>query len=716
MKREEKITEQLSRDMNNLREMDRRNFMKRIGGGLVIAFSVTDMPLLAGCSPQEDEKRDVNAYLKIGEAGRVTLYTGKVEMGQGPITSLPMMLADELDVAIESVDIIMGDTDICPYDEGTYGSLSTRAFGQVLRATAAEARAILLKMAAGELSTDPNQLQVSNGLVSTISDPAKQVSYAELTKGKAILETVKEKPELKKAAEMKIMGSSRLHVDAELKVTGQAKYSGDIQLPGMMYAKIVRPPSLGAKLISVDTSAAEAIEGVEIVREEDFIVLLHASQDTADYAITRVKTEFEEEIMEVDNDTLHEYLGKNGTEIREIGSGGDPDADIDASGTLFVSEFKDPYIAHAPIENHTATAVFEGDKLNIWASCQTPYSTKEDVAEALGIPQEKVRLNEIFTGGAFGGKIYNPQAIEVARIAKLSEKPIQLVYSREEEFLYDRLRPAALVKIKSGITADGEMVLWDYNIYFGGRRGAKHFYDIPNHRTRNLNPSGESKGHPFYTGAWRAPSNNTNTWARESQIEIMASAAGKDPLQFRLDHLAENQKMTKVLEAGAEKFGWTPAVGPSGRGYGLACGIDAGTYVVVFVEAEVNKSTGHVQVKRAVVSQDLGLVVNPQGVIIQAEGCVIMGLGYTLSEEIEFEGRKMLTRNFDTYTLPQFSWTPQIDVVNIDKQDEPPQGGGEPAIICMGGAVANAIFDATGARLYQLPMTPERVLEAIRAT
>jgi CO/xanthine dehydrogenase Mo-binding subunit len=174
--------------------------------------------------------------------------------------------------------------------------------------------------------------------------------------------------------------------------------------------------------------------------------------------------------------------------------------------------------------------------------------------------------------------------------------------------------------------------------------------------------------------------------------------------------------MTKVLEAGAEKFGWTPAVGPSGRGYGLACGIDAGTYVVVFVEAEVNKSTGHVQVKRAVVSQDMGLVVNPQGVIIQAEGCVIMGLGYTLGEEIEFEGRKMLTQNFDTYTLPQFSWTPQIDVVIIDKQDEPPQGGGEPAIICMGGAVANAIFDATGARLYQLPMTPERVLEAIRAT
>jgi CO/xanthine dehydrogenase Mo-binding subunit len=221
-------------------------------------------------------------------------------------------------------------------------------------------------------------------------------------------------------------------------------------------------------------------------------------------------------------------------------------------------------------------------------------------------------------------------------------------------------------------------------------------------------------GHPFYTGAWRAPSNNTNTFARESQMQIMAAAAGADALDFRLKHLEGNPKMARVLKTGAERFGWTSAPCPSGRGYGLACGIDAGTYVAVFVEVEVDETSGQVQVKKAVCCQDMGMVVNPQGAIIQAEGCMIMGLGYALSEEIEFEGRKMLTRNFDTYGMTRFSWTPELDVVLVEAQDEPPQGGGEPAIICMGGAVANAVFDATGARIYRLPMTAERVLGALR--
>jgi CO/xanthine dehydrogenase Mo-binding subunit len=280
--------------------------------------------------------------------------------------------------------------------------------------------------------------------------------------------------------------------------------------------------------------------------------------------------------------------------------------------------------------------------------------------------------------------------------------------------MYDRLRPAAVVKLKSGLDADGRISLWDYNLYFGGTRGAVHFYDIPDHRTQSFSAERGTMSHPFFTGAWRAPSNNTNTFARESQIEIMAAAAGEDALEFRLKHLEGDPKMAELLRAGADKFGWAPAKGPSGRGFGIACGIDAGTYAAVFVEVEVDDTTGHVQVKRAVAAQNMGMVVNPQGAIIQAEGCVIMGMGYALSEEIKFEKREMLTRNLDTYGWARFSWTPEIDVVLIDAQDDPPQGGGEPAIICMGGAIANAIFDATGARLYQQPMTPERVLAAIR--
>ncbi|MCF8226563.1 MAG: molybdopterin-dependent oxidoreductase [Bacteroidales bacterium] len=723
MKHQEDITRKISRDINDPWQMDRRDFMKRIGGGLIISFSLGSLPSLV--SAQDREQDEVNAYLRIAGDGRVTLYTGKIEMGQGPITSLPMMLADELDVSLDSVDIIMGNTDLCPWDNGTFGSLSTRQYGQIMRGAAAKARAILLEMAAGELSVSVDNLQVHEGVVSLKSDPRKKISYGELTKGKKILKTISETVEMKKPGEFTYMGTSRKHVDAFEKVTGRAKFSGDIQLPGMMYARIVRPPSLGAKLVKIDTSGAEAIEGTEIVREGDFIAVLNASQDLADVALAKVDAEFEEEEAGVDDENLYEYLVRSVDNSRELSSDGNPEQGKKESARVFESEYHDPYLAHAPIENHTATAYFEDDKLIMWASCQTPFPTKQDIADALGINEDKILLKQVFTGGGFGGKIYNPQAIEAARLAKLSGKPIQLVYSRQEEFMYDRFRPAAVVKIKSGIDANGRMMYWDYDFYMGGSRGAPHFYDIPHHRTmqhfakrstQDLHPSYNGNWpHPWYTGAWRGPSNNTNTWARESQIEMMAAAAGKDPLKFRLDHLKRDPKMTEVLRLGSEKFGWTPAPGPSGRGYGIACGIDAGTWIAVFAEVKVDRSTGHIQVVRAVASQDMGLVVNPQGARIQAEGGLIMGLGYALSEEIKFKGRKMLDRNFDSYSIPKISWTPEIEVVFVDKQHEPPQGGGEPSVVAIGGAVANAVFDATGARLFRLPMTPERVLAALQA-
>jgi nicotinate dehydrogenase subunit B len=485
----------------------------------------------------------------------------------------------------------------------------------------------------------------------------------------------------------------------------------------------VRPPSMGAKLISIDTSRAEEIEGTEIIREGDFIAVLNASQDLADVALARVDAEYEEKESEENHENIYEHLVRSVDNSRELGTAGNLEQGKREGVQLFESEYHDPYLAHAPIENHTATAYFEDDKLIMWASSQTPFPTKEDIAEELGIPQDKVLLNQVFVGGGFGGKIYNPQAIEAARLAILSGKPIQLVYTRQEEFMYDRLRPAAVIKIKSGIDKNGRMAHWEYDLYMGGTRGATHFYDIPHHRTtyhfvkrstQEEHPSYNGNWpHPFYTGAWRGPSNNTNTWARESQVELMAAATGKDPLQFRLDHLEGDPKMANVLRIGGEKFGWTPKAGPSGRGYGIACGIDAGTWLAVFAEVKVDRATGHVRVVRTVVSQDMGLVVNPQGAIIQAEGGLIMGLGYALSEEVRFEGRKMLDQNFDTYSLPKISWTPEIEVVFADKQHEPPQGGGEPSVVAIGGAIANAVFDATGARLYRLPITPERVLAAL---
>jgi CO/xanthine dehydrogenase Mo-binding subunit len=337
------------------------------------------------------------------------------------------------------------------------------------------------------------------------------------------------------------------------------------------------------------------------------------------------------------------------------------------------------------------------------------------VAQAIGLSAENVRVITPFLGGGFGGKSRGQQAIEAAKLAKLVGKPVQVAWTRAEEFFYDSFRPAAVVKIRSGTAGSGAIVLWDYGVYFAGERGAQQFYNIPHHRTASYSKwSGEGGAHPFATGPWRAPANNTNTFARESQIDAMAAKVGMDPVAFRLQNLTD-ERMVRVLKAAAEAFGWTPAKAPSGRGFGVACGTDAGSYVASMAEVQVDKKTGHVQVKRVVCVQDMGLVINPEGARLQMEGGVTMGLGYALAEEIHFKGGRIKDLNFDTYELPRFPGVPQIKTVLVPADDLPPQGGGEPAIICMGGLVANAIHDATGVRLFQLPMTEARLLKALAA-
>jgi isoquinoline 1-oxidoreductase len=288
------------------------------------------------------------------------------------------------------------------------------------------------------------------------------------------------------------------------------------------------------------------------------------------------------------------------------------------------------------------------------------------------------------------------------------------MWSREEEFFLDTFRPAAVVKISAGVDAAGKMSFWDYDVLFAGDRGAAQFYTVPNHRTASLGGGfgGQAGPHPFATGAWRAPGNNTNTHARESHVDLLAIAAGADPIEFRLNNLSD-KRMIRVLKSAADKFGWTPAKGPSHRGFGVACGTDADAYVAGIAEVAVDKSTGQVKVKRVVVAQDMGQVINPEGARIQMEGCVTMGLGYCFTEEVRFSEGKVLDTNYDTYQLPRFSWVPKIETVLVEANDIPPAGGGEPAIILMGALMANAVHDATGVRLYQLPMTPERVKAAL---
>ncbi len=695
--------------------LGRREFMKLMGGGIVILFTAGEPGWLeAQRRDGEDPADDFNAFLRIGEDGRVTCFTGKIEMGQGVVTSLAMMLADELEVSLDSVDMVMGDTGLCPFDEGTWGSMSTRFFGPPLRAAAAEARAVLVELGAEFLQTPATELTVEAGVISVRSQRQKSVSYGQLAKGKRIVRRLAKEPALEKPSVFTIVGTSVLRRDAVDKVTGKAKYTGDLRPPGMLYARILRPPAHDAKLISADTSGAKTIAGISVVQNRDMIAVLHEDPELAEQALKRVKAQWDRPEAKVDDKTIFDHLLKVAPAGETVSEGGNLAGGEKESKTIIEKTYKNAYVAHAPIETHTALARFEGGKVTVWASTQTPFGVKGEVAAALGLPAADVRVIAPFVGGGFGGKGTNDQASEAAKLARIAGRPVQVTLTRPEEFFYDIFRPAAVVRIKAGVTDSGSICLWDYGVYFAGDRGAEDIYEIPHHRTKAYGPGWEDKpaAHPFATGAWRAPGNNTNTFARESQIDILAAAAGMDPLEFRLKNL-KDPRMIRVLKAAAQKFGWTPAKASSGRGYGIACGTDSGTYVAHMCEVEVDRKTGHVQVKRVTCAQDMGLCINPAGAKIQVEGCITMGLGYALTEGMHFKGGEVLDLNFDTYEIPRFSWLPQIETVIVDDKNAAPQGGGEPAIICMGGVVANAVFDAVGARIFELPMTPERIKQAL---
>ena len=700
--------------------LSRREFLKLSGGGILICVTLGEASLL-----QEGGQRrggqgypeDFNAYLLVRPDGRVTTFTGKIEQGQGAITSLPMIVADELDVPLASVDIVMGDTDLCPWDMGTFGSLTIRMFGPALRAAAAEAKAVLVELASEKLKLPADRLVLKDGVAYDKANSKNKVTYGELAAGKKIERHITPKPSPKPVSEWKVMGKPVFRRDAREKVTGKAKYAGDFRLPGMLYAKVLRPPAHGAKLRKFDASEAGKIPGVSVVQDGDLVAALHEKPDIAAQALTKIKAEYEPSPSTLDDKNIYDHLLKVAPAGRVTAQGGDLKQGEALAAAVFDETYLNSYVAHSAMETHTALVSIEGDKVTVWPSSQTPFRAKESVAQELGLPPANVHVISPYVGGGFGGKTFNLQVTQAARLAKLTGKPVQVAWSRADEFFWDTFRPAAVVKIKSGTDASGKIVLWDYAVYFAGERSSAQFYDVPHHRTLVAGEwggggGGASGAHPFGVGAWRAPASNTNVFARESQIDIMAANAKTDPLEFRLKNLT-NERMKRVLAAAADKFGWKPAVSPSGRGLGLVCADYNGTYIATAAEVEVDKNSGAIKVKRVVCAQDMGQCVNPEGAIIQIEGCITMGLGYALTEEVHFKNGEILERNYDTYQLPRFSWLPKIETVLVENTALAPSGGGEPAIINMGGVLANAVFDATGARLFELPMTKERVKAAL---
>jgi len=699
--------------------MKRRDFLQTTAATGLFVF--VPVPVLAFQEPEKLPARqsgfpkDFNAYLRIGADGRVGCCVGKVELGQGAMTALAMLLAEELEVDLDAVDMLMGDTDLCPWDIGTFGSLSMWQFGPVLRGAAAEARAVLLEMAAEHLHAPVASLRARHGVVTRDGDAAQSVSYAALVQGKRIerhLPGVVPKP----MEPRDLNGPAVVRKDALAKVTGKAQYTADFNLPGTLHACILRPPAHGARLKTVDVEAAAALPGVRVVRMDDFVAVLHRHPDAARAALGKVKATWQRTAPALDDRTIFAHLVKAAPPAKAVGAKGDLKTGEAEAATRVDRTYLNSYVAHAPMETHSALAWFHQGRLTVWASAQAPFMMKAQVAQAVGLAPKDVRIITPYVGGGFGGKSNGLQAVEAARLARATGLPVQVVWNRKEEFFLDPFRPAAVVTIRSGLTKAGRIAFWDYHVYCAGEREADFCYDIPHQRTlasggwNGGNPAGL---HPFPIGAWRAPAANTNVFAREVHMDVLAAQAGVDPLDFRLRHLTE-PRLRRALKAVAEQFGWQPKAGPSGRGVGVACGTYRDTVVAVMAEVAVDRATGQVQVKRIAMAQDLGVIVNPDGVRQQMEGCITMGLSAALLEEVRFKDGEVLDENFDTYPLPRFSAIPAIQTILIDNPGLPAQGGGEPPIVCVAPVLANAIFDAVGARVLQLPLTPARILAALK--
>ncbi len=709
------IDSRAARSGDDVHTFSRREFLRLFGAGIVITFTLGDWLDADAQERRAGYPDDFNAYLRIGGDGRVTVFSGKIEMGQGVVTALAQMAAEELGVRLDAIDMVMGDTWLCPQDAGTWGSMSVRFFGPALRGAAAEARAVLVELAAERLGVAKEKLAVADGAVYIAANRAKRVTFGALANGQTIARHLTGKPALRERASWTVSGRSTHRTDGRDKVTGAALFSGDVRRPGLRYARVLLPPAHGVTLQHADTSAAAAMSGVTVFDRDGLVAVLADDPDRAAAAIAAVKAEWSAVPETPTHETIFDHLVAKAPEPSVGESKGDLATGRAAATKTFEHRWENGYGAHAPMEPHTAIADVTKDEATVWLSTQAPFPCHLQIAQALGMPTEKVRVKTPFVGGGFGGKAGRPlQAIHAAKLSQALGHPVQVAWTRAEEFFHDAFRPAGLVQIRSGLDAAGKLAFWDCDIWSAGDRSTEMFYDAPHHRLRQFGSwFRDTTGmHRFGTGPWRAPGANLNVFARESQIDVMAVAAGADPLAFRLANTSD-ARMRRVLERVGERSGWKPGAGPSGRGRGLACGIDAGSYVAMVAEVEVDRASGRVRVARVVCAQEMGQVINPEGAIMQIEGCVVMGLGYALSEELRFTGGTIHDRNFGTYRLPRFSDLPAIDAFLVENDALAPQGGGEPAIVTVGGAIANAIFDAVGARLHRMPMTTERVKTAM---
>ena len=690
-------------------ETTRREFFRIAGGGLIIGLLLGDEVVAqrpggrGGGGPQE-----IGAWIHIGEDNAITVYTGKVEIGQNIRTSLSQVVADELHVPVKDIKMVMADTALVPNEGGTSGSRTTPATASQLRRAAAAAREALIDMAAEKSKIERTSFSVADRKVSG-PDGKPAFAFGELTKGQKIVKVIGRDQPTAKPNQWTVAGTATPKVDGRAHVTGTHQFASDIRRPGMLFGKVLRPPAFGATLKSADTKPAEAMEGVKVVREGNFVGIVAATEHDADAALAAIKAEWQTTPQVSSKDLFKHFkdrAGKGGGGGKGgFGGGGgggaqgSMEAGLKAADQTVKATYTIAYIAHAPLEPRVAVAEWTDGKVTVWTGTQQPFGVRDELARALGLTADKVRVIVPDMGSGYGGKHRVATTVEAARLAKAVGKPVKVAWTREEEFTWGYFRPAGLIEIHAGVTKDGQLTAWEFHNYNSGGSAIRMPYTVANQKVEF-----HGTDSPLAQGSYRALASTANNFARESVMDELADAIKMDPLAFRLKILG-NDRMRAVLEAAAKKFGWGKEKPGAGRGFGLAVGTEKGSYVATCAEVAIDKEK--VQVVRATTAFECGAILNPDGLTNQIEGSVIMGLGGALTEQIDFEEGRILNPAFSAYKVPRFRDAPVLETVLLDRKDLPSEGAGETPIIAIAPAVGNAIFQATGQRLRSMPMAPK---------
>ena len=749
----------------NTPAISRRQFLKSTGA-LIVSFNVLPPRGKAQAQtllPNGDlDPAALDSWLAIGGDGMVTLFTSKVELGTGIETALAQIAAEELDIPIQKIKVIMGDTARTVDQSATGGSRTLERAGPQIRQAAAAARGELLRLAAQKLGTD--KLSVKDGIVSAAGDAGKKTSYADLIGGKKFAVRITAQgaaAELKLAQEVKpksvkeyqTVGASVRRFDLPPKLTGEAIYINDLRIPGMLQGRVVRPPVINTEPLSIDHDSIKGIAGVVmIVREGKFVGVVAKTEWAAIRAAQALKVTWAKPTIKLpaNQDDAYAYLRKTKPmRSQKPVDKGNVDAALKQTARNYARTYRIPFQMHGMIGPSCAIADVKSDRATIWCGTQGPFRSRKNLATLLNLPERDVRVIYHEGSGSYGRLATEDAGEDAALLSRAVGAPVRVQWSRQDEHGWAPKGPAQIDEVRAAVDADGKLTAWDFTDYSfprteadgtpmlasvqvgiqskgpdaqNGSQSAGEIYAVDNQRiVANLVNWRFAEPHPLRTSQLRAPGDIARCFATECMLDEIAADLKQDPVELRRRYLSKDKRASDCLQAAADRANWQKRASPSltvsgniASGRGIALTRRSGAYVAAVTEVEVNKTTGQVVVKRIVCAHDCGLIVNPDGVKNQIEGNVIQGVSRALYEEVGFDANGVTSLDWLSYPILKFTDVPELEVVLLNRPEIAPLGAGEPATIPLAAAIANAVFDATGARLYEGPFTPKRVLAAMQ--